>query len=74
MEEVRELFVSHYHLKGNVKIAYYDYKTVYINFTNEIDFNHIYFKWFIYLGQYTTKVMKWTRDFKSEQETSIVSV
>ncbi|KAF3655453.1 hypothetical protein FXO38_08401 [Capsicum annuum] len=63
MEELRKLFVRQYHLKGSVKIAYYDYRTVYIDFTNETNFNHIYFKPFIHLGQYTMKVMKWTPKF-----------
>lgn len=74
MEELRKLFISQFHLKGTVKIAYYDYMTVYIDFTNEVDYKHVYFKPFINIGSYTMKILKWTPDFKPEQETSIVPV
>lgn len=74
MDELRKLFFSQYQLKGTVKIAYYDYQTVYLDFTNETDMNHIYFKPFINIGPYTMKILKWAPDFKPEQETSIVPV
>ncbi|OIT04772.1 hypothetical protein A4A49_14845 [Nicotiana attenuata] len=56
----------------NCQIAFYDYQTVYIDFTNEVDFNNIYFKPFVNIDPYIMKVLKWTPDFKPEKETSIV--
>lgn len=66
IEELRKLFVSQFHLKGTVKIAYYDYKTVYIDFSNEVDFNHIYFKPFVNIGSYTMKILRWTPNFRPD--------
>lgn len=50
MEEIRKVFISKFHLTGSVKIAYFDFRHVYIDFTNEVDFNHIRFKEFIEIG------------------------
>ncbi|KAH0641234.1 hypothetical protein KY285_037820 [Solanum tuberosum] len=74
MEEVRKLFVSHVPLKGTVKIAYFDPSHVYIDFTNDEDFYHIYFKPFITLGPYSMKIIRWTPDLVPENETTIAPV
>ncbi|KAM3252948.1 hypothetical protein P3L10_007018 [Capsicum annuum] len=41
MEEIRKVFVSQFHLTGPVKIAYFNFRHVYIDFANEVDFNHV---------------------------------
>lgn len=74
MEEMRKLFISQFHLKGPVKIAYKDHKCIYIDFNNEDDYNHIYLKPYLVLGGHHMKILKWTTDFKPEVETSIVPV
>ncbi|KAG5593256.1 hypothetical protein H5410_043770 [Solanum commersonii] len=74
MEELRKLFIGQFQLLGTVKIAFYDYRCVYLDFTNEVDFKHIYFKPFIDIGPYTMKVMKWTPDFKPESKKHLVPV
>lgn len=74
MEEIRKLFVSQFHLKAPVKIVYFDHKYVYLDFANEVDYNHIYSKTYIHFGDYLMKILKWTPDFKPEVETAIVSV
>lgn len=74
MEDLRKQFVTQFHLKGSVKIAFVDSQTVYIDFTSETDYKHIYFKPYIYFGDYPMKVLKWTPDFKPEAETTIVHV
>lgn len=74
MEEIRKVFISKFHLTGSVKIAYFDFRHVYIDFTNEVDFNHIRFKEFIDIGDAPMKNLKWTPDFKPGEETSIVPV
>lgn len=74
MDELRKLFNSHVPLKGTVKIAYFDQNHVYIDFNNESDFYHIYFKSFVTLGPYSMKIIKWTPDFVPEIETSLAPV
>lgn len=74
MEEIRKIFVSQFHLKAIVKIAYFDYKYIYLNFANEVNYNHIYSKTFIQYGECPMKILKWTLNFKLEVETPIVLV
>lgn len=74
MEEIREVFISQFHLIGSVKIAYFDFIDIYIDFTNEVDHNHILFNEYVDIGESPMKILKWTTDFKPEEETSIVPV
>lgn len=61
-----------FHLIGSMKIAYFDPKHVYIDFTNEVEYNHILFKEYVDIGESPMKILKWTADFKPEEETTIV--
>lgn len=72
MEEIRKVFIRQFHLTGQVKIAYFDPKHIYIDFSNEVDYNHILFKEYIDIGETPMKILKWTADFKPEEETTIV--
>lgn len=74
MEELRKVFISQFHLTGLVKIAYFDFRHVYLDFTNEVDYNHILFKEYVDIGEAPMKILKWTADFKLEEETLIVPV
>ncbi|OIS98248.1 hypothetical protein A4A49_33444 [Nicotiana attenuata] len=74
MEEIRKIFVRKFHMTGTVKIAYFDPQYVYIDFSNEVDYNHIRFKEYIDIGDAPMKILKWTADFKPEEETTIVPV
>lgn len=74
MEELRKVFISQFHLIGSVKIAYLDFRHVYLDFTNEVDYNHILFKEYVDIGEAPMKILKWTTHFKPEEETSIVPV
>lgn len=72
MEEIRKVFIQQFHLTGSVKIAYFDPKHVYIKFSNEVDYKHILFKEYIDIVEAPMKILKWTPNFKPEEETSIV--
>lgn len=72
MEEIRKVFVRQFHLTSLLKIAYFDPKHVYIDFTNEVEYNHILFKEYVDIGESPMKILKWTADFKPEEETTIV--
>lgn len=74
MDELRKLFVSHIPLKGTVKIAYFDHSQVYMDFTNESDYNHVYFRIFLHMGPSSMKIVTWTPDFVPGIETSLAPV
>ena len=74
MDEIRRVYISQFHLRGSVKIAYFDPHHVYLDITYEVDYNHILFKEFVDIGDVPMKILKWTVDFKLEVETSIVPV
>lgn len=72
MEEIRKTFVNKFQLTGSVKIAYFDPKHVYLDFSNDVDYNHLFTKGYIDIGDSPLKILKWKLDFKPEEETSIV--
>ncbi|KAH0748056.1 hypothetical protein KY290_027288 [Solanum tuberosum] len=74
MEEIRKAFATRYHLKEPVKVAYFNNRHVYLDFANEVDYNHILFKNYIHIGDSPMKVLKWSPDFKPEEETPIAHV
>lgn len=74
MEDIKEAFIRQYHLKGSVKIAYFDFQHVYIDFSNEIDYTHIQSKKFADIDGTPMKIMLWTPNFKPEVESPIVLV
>ncbi|KAM3361127.1 hypothetical protein P3S68_015981 [Capsicum galapagoense] len=69
MDEIRKV---QFHLIGLVKIAFFDHRHVYIDFSNEVDYNHVLFKEFVDIGESPMKILKWTTDFNPEEEISIV--
>lgn len=74
MEEIRKTFVSQFHLTGTIKIAYFDPIHVYLDFDNDVDYNYVFTKDYIDIGDSPMKILKWTPNFKSEEETSIVPI
>lgn len=74
MKNIKKVFSWKFHLTTPIKIAYFDPQHVYIDRKNEVDYNHIFFKEYINIGDAPMKTLKWTTDFKSEEETSIVPV
>ncbi|KAF3658029.1 hypothetical protein FXO38_13423 [Capsicum annuum] len=69
MDEIRKV---QFHLIGLVKIAFFDHRHVDIDFSNEVDYNHVLFKEFVDIGESPMKILKWTTDFNPEEEISIV--
>lgn len=39
---LKKAFISQFHLTGHVKIAYFDSKHIYLDFVNDIYYNHIF--------------------------------
>lgn len=74
MELIRKTFNSQFHLTGSVKIAYFDPKHVYLDFANDVDYNHVFAEEFIDIGETPMKILKWTLYFKLEEEASIFPV
>lgn len=74
MEDIRRSFISQFPMKGTIKIAYFDPKHVYLDFTTLTDYNFIYFKRFINLAGCTMKLGPWTPDFVPEIETPLAPV
>lgn len=74
MEEIRKTFIKQFYLTGPVKILYFDPKHVYLDFANEVDYNHVFTKEYIDIEDAPMKILKWTLDFKPQEETFIVPV
>ncbi|MCD9639417.1 hypothetical protein HAX54_023932 [Datura stramonium] len=63
MEEIRTSLATKFHLKGPVKMAFFNPQHVYLDFFNETNYNHILFKNWIHIGESAMKVLKWSPDF-----------
>ena len=74
MDEIRKVFIRQFQLIGSVKIAFFDYRHVYLDFTNEVDYNHVLSKEFVEIDKYPMKILKWIANFKLDEETSIAPV
>ncbi|WRX28179.1 Ribonuclease H domain - like 10 [Theobroma cacao] len=71
--EIRQAFVG-LGLSGAYNIRWMDYKHVLIHLSNEQDFNRIWTKQTWFIAKQKMRVFKWTPDFESEKESSIVPV
>lgn len=74
MEDTRKAFISQVHLKGKVKIAFFDFQHVYIDFTHEVIYTHIKLKNFVDIMGAPMKILLCSPDFKSEVKTVVVLV
>lgn len=74
MDEIRKVFIRQFQLIGSVKIAFFNYRHVYLDFTNELDYDHVLFKEFMDIGDFSMKILKWTANFKPDEETSTFPV
>ncbi|OIT28903.1 hypothetical protein A4A49_38525 [Nicotiana attenuata] len=73
-EEIRKTFIRQFQLTASVRTAYFDPKHVYLDFANDVDYNHVFAKDYIDIGDAPMKILNWAPDFKPEEETSIVPV
>nr|XP_033516369.1 uncharacterized protein LOC104112999 [Nicotiana tomentosiformis] len=74
IEKIRSKFAEKISTKGNVKIGVYDYRTVFLDFTNEDDFKSVWFKRSIEIEGQIMSLEKWTPDFKPDVDSPIVPV
>lgn len=58
MEEIRKTFISKFHLTGNIKIAYFDPKYVYLEFDNDVDHNNVFNKEYVDIESSPMKFFK----------------
>lgn len=74
IELIRSKFLEQTPLKGKVRIGAYDYRHVFIDFNNELDFNSVYFKRFMDIAGSLMRIFKWLPDFDPTVESSLAPV
>ncbi|KAM3251581.1 hypothetical protein P3L10_005651 [Capsicum annuum] len=71
---IRSKFKELVTIKGLTKIEVYDNFNVFLDFTNEEDFNAVWFKRVIEIEGQQMWLQKWTPDFKPEEDLPIAPV
>lgn len=74
IEAILAKFIEQTPLKGKVRIGAYDYRHVFIDFDNEIDFNTVYFQRFMGITGSLMRMFKWSPDFDPNEETSLAPI
>lgn len=74
IERIRSKFKELVTIKGSTKIGVYDNFNVFLDFTNEEDFNAVWFKRVIEIEGQQMWLQKWTPDFKLEEDLPIAPV
>lgn len=74
IEKIRSRFAEKFALKGSVKIGVYDNYNVFIYFTNDDDFNMIWFKRVVDIEGMHMWLQKWMPDFKPKEDIPIVPI
>ncbi|XP_059295368.1 uncharacterized protein LOC132048688 [Lycium ferocissimum] len=74
IERSRSSFVEKISLKSTPKIGTYDYRTVFIEVSNEEDCQTIWFRRSIEIDGMVMWLQKWNSDFKPEEDSPIVPV
>lgn len=74
IEKIRSKFAEKVSIKGSVKIGVYDFRTVFIDCSNEEDFNNVWFRRSIEIEGQVMWLEKWTPDFKPDIDSPIVPV
>ncbi|KAL2527460.1 Uncharacterized protein Adt_12514 [Abeliophyllum distichum] len=73
MVEIRSIFQK-FGFCDDFKLGLIDYKHILIHLTHEYDYNCLFLKPLWFIDGCPISVLKWTRDFYSDAETSIVHV
>lgn len=60
--------------KGKVRIGAYDYRHIFIEFNNELDFDAAYFQRFMGTFGALMRMFKWSLDFDPNEETSLAPI
>ncbi|XP_059294680.1 uncharacterized protein LOC132047690 [Lycium ferocissimum] len=74
IDSIRSKFSEKFPMKGTPKIGVFDNFNIFLNFTNEEDYNFILYKRLIEVDGYQIWLQKWTPDFKPEEDLPIVPV
>ncbi|KAM3285067.1 hypothetical protein P3S67_023866 [Capsicum chacoense] len=74
IEKIRSKFAEKISLKGTVKIGVFDFRTVFLDFTNEDDFNSVWFRRSIEIEGKVMWLEKWSPDFQLEEDSPIVPI
>ncbi|KAK4713216.1 hypothetical protein R3W88_019123 [Solanum pinnatisectum] len=74
IDKIRSKFKELVTIKGSTKIGVYDNFNVFLDFTNEEDFNIVWFKQVIEIEEQQMWLHKWTPNFKPEEYFPIAPV
>ncbi|OIT21147.1 hypothetical protein A4A49_41328 [Nicotiana attenuata] len=74
IDKIRSKFKELISIKGSVKIGVYDMYNVFLDFTNDKDFNSVWFRRVIEIEGQQMWLQKWSPDFKSEEDLHIAPV
>ncbi|KAH0633900.1 hypothetical protein KY284_036686 [Solanum tuberosum] len=74
IDKIRSKFKEMVTIKGSTKIGVYDNFNVFLDFTNEEDFNTVWFKRVIEIEEQQMWLQKWTPNFKPEEDLPIAPV
>lgn len=74
IDRLRSKFKELISVKGSVKIGVYDIYNVFLDFTNEEDFNMVWYKRVIEIEGYQMWLQKWSPDFKLDEDLPIAPV
>ncbi|OIT20579.1 hypothetical protein A4A49_56079, partial [Nicotiana attenuata] len=74
MEVIRKSFIAQTELRGGVKIAHFNARTVYIDLDNEYDHSTVWGKQFMYIQGQMMKLEAWSPAFKPNEDSPIVPI
>ncbi|KAM3360625.1 hypothetical protein P3S68_015479 [Capsicum galapagoense] len=74
IEKIRSKFVEKIPLKGTTKIGVFDFRAIFLDFTNEDDFKSVWFRRSIEIDGQVMWLEKWTPDFNPEEDSPIVPI
>ncbi|OIT30421.1 hypothetical protein A4A49_25953 [Nicotiana attenuata] len=74
MEIIRKSFITQTELRGGVKIAHFNAKTVYIDLDNEYDHSTVWSKKYMYIQGQMMRIEAWNPIFKPNEDSPIVPV
>ncbi|OIT26457.1 PREDICTED: myb-like protein I [Nicotiana attenuata] len=74
IEKIRSTFRERFPVKGRAKIGVYDNYNVFLDFTNEDDFNSVWYRRVVEIDGLQMWLQKWTPDFRPDEDIPIVPV
>ncbi|XP_075075277.1 uncharacterized protein LOC142162671 [Nicotiana tabacum] len=74
IERIRSIFAKKVSIKGEAKIGVYDFRTVFIDVTNEKDCKTVWFRRSIEIDGMVMWLQKWSPNFKPEEDSPIVPI